>query len=121
VTVRIRGESTRAAALGHRNCSHPFVSFARIPPMSATIWEVQLDIRNGAKSFGPDPGSPYAGSGVPNHLERFDNAQRASTKRDHAIAHCQAMASYYRARQAPHLALDWIVASLALAGTADQA
>jgi len=79
-----------------------------------TIWELQNTIRSGSRDYGPDPGAPYqSGSGATN-LESFESATRSSTKRDHAISHCRAMARVARDQGGWPLALDWTIAELAI-------
>ena len=61
-----------------------------------TIWELQNKIREGFRDYGPDPSAPYHCGTEAGDLESFESAIRSSTRRDHAISHCQAMARLAR-------------------------
>ncbi len=79
-----------------------------------TIWDLQNKIRGGFPDYGPDPGAPYhSGSGASN-LEAFESAIRSSTKRDHAVSHCRAVARVAHDQGRWPLALDWMIAELAI-------
>src|SRR4051812_44242010 len=87
--------------------------------MTATLWELQLKIREGAEAFGCDPGTPYTPA-KKNYLEAYSNATRKSTQRDHALAHCCEMARLAHTQNHWHKAVDWTIAAFSLAETGEQ-
>jgi hypothetical protein len=85
--------------------------------MLSSLWEVQQRILAGATAFGSDPGAPYVKGGTHNHLHQYHAATRNSTKTAHALGHCLAMAKYAHAGKKWPVAMDWLIAAMALITT----